>query len=73
MNGTNGVLEPLNSLIFIELNKLEKYWIAKLKPPYNISSGGEGGDTITLNPNKEKILQKIRKAAKNRKPIWKKD
>jgi group I intron endonuclease len=28
-----------------ELNQREKYWIEKLKPTYNMTSGGDGGDT----------------------------
>lgn len=28
----------------------EKYWISTLKPAYNLTSGGEGGDTFTNKP-----------------------
>jgi len=54
------------------LNKQEIYWIAKLNARdrnvgYNISSGGEFGDTITFNPNKALICAKISKANKGKK------
>lgn len=54
------------------LNKQEIYWIAKLNARdrnigYNISSGGEFGDTITFNPNKALICEKISKANKGKK------
>ncbi len=50
-----------------ELSEREIYWIAKLKPDYNIAKGGEGGDTFTNNPNKDIIREKIRKIHKGRK------
>ena len=37
------------------LNEREIYWIGKLKPEYNITDGGTGGDTYTNNPNKDSI------------------
>jgi len=46
-----------------EMCEREKYWIKKLNSfvpnGYNISIGGEGGDTYTYNPNKSEILKKI--------------
>ena len=49
----------------------EKFWINLLKSTdltigYNISNGGDGGDTISNNPNKENILKKISESMKNR-------
>ncbi len=42
------------------LNELEKFFIAYYntfgKNGYNMTKGGDGGDTISLNPNKEEIL-----------------
>ena len=46
-----------------DANEKEKYWIKTLnscdkKIGYNIAHGGDGGDTITNNPNREVWLQK---------------
>lgn len=45
-----------------ELNIFEKIWIERLNSlipnGYNISTGGDGGDTISNNPNKESIMEK---------------
>ena len=54
-----------------ELCDKEKFWINLLKSTdltigYNISNGGDGGDTISNNPNKENILKKISESMKNR-------
>jgi group I intron endonuclease len=53
------------------LIQLEKYWIKKFKSynrdiGYNISLGGDGGDTMTNNPNLEEIKDKISKTLKGR-------
>lgn len=55
-----------------ELCIREKYWIEKynsnnLEIGYNISKGGDGGDTFSNNPNKEKIRLKISNARKGKK------
>lgn len=47
-----------------QLNEREKFWIKILnatdrKIGYNISIGGEGGDTITNNPNKLDVKKKM--------------
>src|ERR1700690_1413882 len=46
-----------------QLNEREKFWIKELDAinpeiGYNITDGGEGGDTFTNNPNKENIRKK---------------
>ena len=46
-----------------ELCEKEKYWIKKLNSQnknigYNITGGGEFGDTLTHNPNREEISKK---------------
>ena len=47
-----------------QLNEREKFWIEKLNSRdktigYNISSGGDGGDTISQHPNKKEIIKRI--------------
>lgn len=47
-----------------ELNEKEIHWIIELNATdrnigYNIAKGGDGGDTITNNPNKEHIKKKM--------------
>lgn len=49
------------------LNEREIFWIDKLDScnrsiGYNLTIGGDGGDTFSLNPNKKEILKNIRKA-----------
>ena len=52
-----------------ELSNREIYWIDKfgsLCPNgYNITKGGEFGDTFTNNPNKEKIREHLKKISTN--------
>jgi group I intron endonuclease len=48
------------------LSEREIYWIdyynsTDLLIGYNISSGGDGGDTISNHPNRKKVVEKIRK------------
>jgi group I intron endonuclease len=47
------------------LSEREKYWIEKensiVPNGYNISLGGKGGDNFTHNPNKNAILEKMKK------------
>ena len=52
-----------------ELRNLEKYFIQTLESyrreiGYNISLGGDGGDTISNNPNRAEIIAKISKLQK---------
>ena len=47
------------------MNEREKYWIKELnccksKNCYNISTGGDGGDNITFNPNRDQFVEKQR-------------
>lgn len=51
-----------------ELNEKEKFWIAQYEDKYNISDGGDGGDTWTNNPNYETMCKKITEINKKR---WK--
>ena len=52
-----------------ELNNKETYWIDKLdaknpKIGYNIADGGDGGDLISNNPNKEDIMKRVSEGLK---------
>jgi group I intron endonuclease len=61
------IIESCNCLE--ELNEREKFWIKELnaiKEGYNISLGGDGGDTISNNPKKYEISKKISKANKGK-------
>jgi hypothetical protein len=54
-----------------ELSKKEKYWIdfynsTNKEIGYNISKGGDGGDTISNNPNRDIINEKISKSSLTR-------
>ena len=42
-----------------KLNEREIYWIAKLKPKYNITKGGNGGDTLSNHPNLDQLRSKF--------------
>jgi hypothetical protein len=47
-----------------ELSEKEKYWISHYNSTnreigYNISNGGDGGDTISNNPNRDSINRKV--------------
>lgn len=54
-----------------DLSNSEKYWIEFYKSynrniGYNISKGGDGGDTMSNNPKLNEIKDKISKSLKNR-------
>ena len=54
-----------------ELQEKEIYWIKEYNSTdreigYNISYGGDGGDTISNHPNKDEICKKISKSSKGR-------
>jgi len=51
-----------------KLKELERSWIKEMDciwpKGYNITEGGEGGDTFTDNPNKEEVREKMKKPHK---------
>lgn len=62
-NFKKDIIDNANSVN--ELNEKEKYWIkyynsTDLTIGYNIGIGGDGGDLITNNPNKEHFLEYCR-------------
>lgn len=66
-NFKKDILEICNSN---NLNEREIYWIeflnsTDLKLGYNISNGGDGGDLLTNNPNRELIIEKRRGSTRN--------
>ena len=44
-----------------ELNEKERYWVDKLKPRYNRTSGGEGCRNHTVSPEARKVLSEKNK------------
>ena len=54
---------------YIQMSEREIFWISKLnsKHPngYNLTEGGDGGDTISKHPNKKKILEQKTQNIKN--------
>lgn len=61
------IIEICNNLE--QLNDREKFWIKELNAineGYNISLGGDGGDTISNNPRKKEIGKKISESNKGR-------
>jgi len=53
------------------LSEREMFWInffnsTNLLEGYNISNGGDGGDTISNNPNRNEIIENISNGLKNR-------
>lgn len=61
------ILEICESLE--HLNEREKFWIKELNAideGYNISLGGDGGDTISNNPRRDEISKKISESNKGR-------
>jgi len=64
INSTKDIIETCKNNI--ELSEKEKNWINQynstdLSVGYNITKGGDGGDTISNNPNKKDICLKISK------------
>jgi len=67
-NFSKEILEKIDSDDHDYLSKREKYWIkyydsTNLEIGYNISAGGDGGDTLRNHPNKEMICEKISKGS----------
>jgi group I intron endonuclease len=55
----------------LNINEKEKFWIAEFGSKnfdigYNISSGGNGGDLLTNNPNRDEILKRRSEILKGR-------
>ncbi len=66
-NFTKQILETCNSNV---LNEREMFWIdfynsTDLSIGYNISNGGDGGDLLTNNPNREIIIEKRKGISRN--------
>lgn len=62
--------EILEECSLDELDNKEIYWIQKLNSSnreigYNIASGGEGGDTLSNNPNLDNIKKKMQASSKH--------
>lgn len=46
-----------------QLCEMEKRWIAELSPPYNLTQGGEGGDTFSLCTEEQRQQRKSNHSA----------
>lgn len=51
------------------LDTKEKYWIAKLNPEYNMTKGGEGGNT-TIKYTEERKRERSKKSSASIKKMW---
>jgi group I intron endonuclease len=60
----NLILEILETCDKDKLYEKEQFYLDNLNPKYNIGLKASGGDNLTNNPNKEKIIDKIRKTLK---------
>ncbi len=68
---SNFKIEIIEKIQNNKLNQQEKYWIAfyesnNSKYGYNMTEGGEGGDTWTNNPHKKETAKKISLALKGK-------
>ena len=68
-NHTKEIIEEIQDRNLLQ--EREKFWINEYRSydrniGYNISFGGDGGDTISNNPNREIIIQKISSSMKKR-------
>lgn len=66
-NFTKEILETCSSLK--ELNKREKYWIKKLNSAnreigYNLTDGGDGGDTWRLSNKRKELIKRLENGRK---------
>lgn len=60
------LIEQLDRAVtIIELNEKERYWISCLKPEYNITEGGSGGDTSNSDNFKKAISKRNMKGPNN--------
>jgi hypothetical protein len=67
-NFSKEILEKVDSDDYDYLSKREKYWIkyynsTNLEIGYNISPGGDGGDTLSNHPDRKMICEKISKSS----------
>jgi hypothetical protein len=66
-NFTKRIIDRTDS--YEELSKKEIYWIEEYKKThilYNISNGGDGGDTLSKHPNIDEIKLKISNSSKTK-------
>lgn len=66
-NFTKTIIDSANN--YDELSNKEIYWINEYKKKhtlYNISKGGDGGDTLTNHPHIDKIKMKISNSSKTK-------
>jgi hypothetical protein len=66
-NFSKKIIDTANS--YEELSKKEVYWINKYRETndlYNITKGGDGGDTLSTHPDIEKIKIKISNSSKTK-------
>jgi group I intron endonuclease len=71
--GTDNIITECVEILDCENNTLpqkrEKYWIEfydSFENGYNLTKGGEGGDTWTKNPNKEETRKKLKETSTGR-------
>jgi group I intron endonuclease len=57
------------------LNNKEIYWISKHSPEYNMTTGGDGGDTLSNHPRKKEIskILSIKRQKENNSMLVKKE
>lgn len=65
-DSSNFIFEIIEECSIEKLFEKEQYYIDTLKPIYNISLDACGGDNLTNNPNRIKIIQKMTESIKKR-------
>lgn len=64
----NFIIEKIDqALTESELDEKEKHWISNLNPHYNMTSGGEGGNTIIRYTDKMKLIRSKKISSKVKK------